>query len=113
MSFLVAGGITVPISANSTPSREDEEIGDRDRAFDGTMRELILGVKHNHAGETKPITKTDADALVTVLQGTPPITCSGDWLGASGSYFAQVTEYRGVKVNGAFRVVVAFTLMEA
>lgn len=113
MSFLVVGGITVPIAASSTPSRSDEEIGDRQRAFDGTMRQTVIAVKHNHAGETKPLLKVDADALVTALQATPPITCSGDWLGASGSYFAQVTEYRGVKVGSVARVVVAFTLMEA
>lgn len=113
MAFLIVGGITVPVASSSSPTRSDDEIGDRDRAFDGTMRQMIVTVKHNHEGETKPITKTDADALVTALRASPPITCSGDWLGASGSYFATVREYRGVKVNGAFRVVVAFTLFEA
>lgn len=113
MAFLVVSGITVPIAASSSPSRSDEEIGDRARAFDGTMRQTIRAVKHNHSGETDPITKTDAAALVAALQGTPPLTCSGDWLGASGSYFGMVTDYRGVKTNSGFRVVVGLTLMEA
>lgn len=112
MSFLVVGGITVPIAASSTPSRSDEEIGDRARSFDGTMRQTVIAVKHNHAGETVPISKTDADALVTALQASPPITCSGDWLGASGSYFGQVTDYHAVKVGSPYYIV-AFTLMEA
>lgn len=113
MPFLVVGAVMVPMAVSSNPSRTDEEIGDRARAFDGTMRQTIRTVKHNHSGETKPITKTDADALVAAVQATPPITCSGDWLGASGSYFGQITDYHGVKTNSGFRVVVGLTLMEA
>lgn len=113
MPFLVVGAVTVPMAASANPTRTDEEIGDRARAFDGTMRQTIRAVKHNHSGETEPMTKTDADALVAAIQATPPITCSGDWLGASGSYFGLVTGYRGVKTGSGFRIVVGLTLMEA
>lgn len=112
MALLVVGGITVPIAISSTPSRTDEELGDRDRAFDGTMRETIIATKHNYTFETTRMVRADADALVAALKATPPVTCSGDMLGASGSYFAQVTDYRGAKGSDT-RYVVTFMLMEA
>lgn len=112
MAFLIVGGITVPVAASTTPSRSEDEIGDRARAFDGTMRQTVRATKYNYSVQTKPIIKTDADALVTAVKATPPITCSGDLLGASGSYFGQVTDYHAVKASSVLYRV-SFTLMEA
>jgi hypothetical protein len=88
MAFLIVNGITVPVAVDGAQV-EMELIGDRARAFDGTMRSTRRATKRRWKVKTAPM--ASADALLTSLLAAPPIACSGDLLGASLSCDAEVT----------------------
>ena len=89
MPYLSVSGTTVEVSARDGVTAEYEEVGDRERAFDGTLRSTVRAWKRVWPVVTIPITRTAGNALVTKLQGTPPLTCSGDLLGAQTSCHAR------------------------
>lgn len=112
MAFLIVSGITVPVAPGGA-KRATEEIGDRARAFDGTMRQTIRSTKRNWSATTTPLSQTDADTLYNALLSTTlPIVCSGDFLGASRNCLATVDDWNYVKQAATYRIVVAFTLYE-
>lgn len=112
MAFLIVSGITVPV-APSGASRTTEEIGDRARAFDGTMRQTIRSTKRGWNATTRPLTESDANTLYNALLSTTlPIVCSGDFLGASRNCVATVDSWSYVRVAVGYRIVVSFTLLE-
>ena len=68
MAFLELNGWTVPVAAGSV-SEEPVEIGERDRAFDGTYRSSIRAVKRRWRMKTVPMIRSDAEALRGLLLG--------------------------------------------
>jgi hypothetical protein len=114
MAFLVVGGTTVPV-ADSTPDVDTQEIGDRARAIDGTMRASITARKRVWTVKTRALTTSEASTLRTTLLSAPTMTATGDWLsGASVTVWPQVGKDTPVVAsNGGFRIVMTFTLSEA
>lgn len=111
MAFLIVGGVTVKVATGS-PSRSVYEVGDRARAFDGTMLSRVRARKKEWTITTVPLLQADATTLETALNGALPVACSGDLTGAVNAH-PVVTEVTPVKINGAFRVIVSFTISEA
>lgn len=111
MAMLVVGAVTVPVSPQSPPKRVKTEYGDFTPAFDGTDRGVINARKALWTVTTAPMLQSAADTLVSALEATPPIACSGT---VTGSFNARgtVTGYDSVVVRGGFRVVVSFTLRQ-
>ncbi len=111
MAFLVVGGVTVPVAIGS-PSRNVVEIGDRARAFNGTMLSRIRARKKQWTIVTTPMTEADATTLETALNGALPVACSGDLTGAVNTH-PEITGVTPVKLASTFHIVIAFTLFEA
>lgn len=111
MPFLVVAGITVPVASWSKVVVENV---DDARAFNNTARTSVAGTrKYDYPVTTTPgLSKADADALIAAMPQGATITCSGDMLGASGSYKARVTGYEPIIMPGGPRVAVSFTLMQ-
>lgn len=95
MAFLVIGGTTIEVSALDGVTREDEEIGGRARAHDGTMNTTVRTRKKVWRVTTKPLTATDADAIETAITATASFTCSGDLVDASGGNLTCHVEMTG------------------
>jgi hypothetical protein len=113
MAFLVVAGITVPVAwPEGAPANEVVEIGDRMRAFDGTMLSSIRARKREQPVITHPMALAARDTLRAVLTGSPPITCSGDLLGGSGSYDASGLSDRVITGSGGRHYVLSFVLHE-
>lgn len=115
MPFLVVGGVTVECAADDPPGLEIVEIGDKARMFTGAGRSTRRATKSEFAVTTVPMARADANTLVGILIGTQPVTCSGDLLGASGSYLTAVTKWEAIPVPSAATqhyVVVGFRLEE-
>lgn len=111
MSMLVVGAVTVPVSPQSPPHKTITEYGDFTQAVDGTDRGVIVARKALWTVTTAPMVQSAADALVTALQATPPIACSGTLTGAFNAR-GTVTDYGAVTVRGGLRIVVTFTLRQ-
>lgn len=109
MPALVVGGVTVSVAPGG--AREAVvEIGDRARAFDGTMRSTVRSRKKAWPITTIPMTQGDATTLETALNGTLPVACSGDILGASVNCHPEITGIDYVPIAGSYLVVTSFTL---
>lgn len=112
MAFLVVSGITVPVTPSGA-NRSTEEIGDRARAFDGTMRQTVLATKRSWSATTAPLSQANADTLYNALLSTTlPLVCSGDFLGATRNCFATVDDWNYVKTAVGYLIVGSFTLYE-
>jgi hypothetical protein len=111
MAFLTVGAIDVPV-AQGTPGTDFHEVGDRGRAFGGTMRSTVRARKREFPITTTPMTTTDAAALETALTATQPISFSGDLMG--GSVDCHVSELKDEwrKLNGELRRILHFLLQE-
>jgi len=111
MPFLVVGGVTASVARESV-SRETIEIGDRARAFDGTMRSTIRSRKYRWTARTSPLTQADADTFIAALNGALPVECSGDWTGAVNTH-PEVLGTDHIGAGSSYRIIVAFALNQA
>lgn len=109
MPYHVVGGVTVSVAASS---ESVEEVGDRGRAFDGTLRSTIRARKKEWTISTVPMTQADATTLETALNGTLPVACSGDLTGTVNTH-PVITGKEYVMVSGSYRVVTSYLLKEA
>lgn len=112
MSFLVVGGVTVPVVYPDGAENEVEEIGDMERAFAGNMLSSIRARKNTWPVQTRPLTSSERTALRAALVGTPPIACSGDLLGGSVNCVAVLQSDNVVSVAAGRRYILAFELHE-
>ena len=114
MALLVIESLTVPIDwPDGGEEQEPVEIGDRDRAFDGTLLTSIRGYKRRWAFRSAPIDSTAADALMAILEATPPLACSGDALGGSIDCVARYSGREIMTVGSGVRLFrVRFELEE-
>ena len=111
MPFLVVNNQMVPVAVGGA-SEEIEIVGDRARAFDGTMRSTRRSVKRRWKVKTPPLSLTDARGLRTFLLATPQMQCEGDLLGGPVRCDVEVTNAEFVAVSGGARQAVEFTLHE-
>lgn len=113
MAWLVVDSFTVPVSVSSGASvGRRPTIGQQGRAVSGAMRSSVVARKGAWDFQTAPISTSDRNTLKTKLEGTPPLTCSGDALGASTDCYVEAGSYEERPIPGADRWVVAFTLLE-
>lgn len=110
MPFLTVGGVTVEVTPGGS-SRTVTEIGDRARAFNGTMRSTVRDRKKAFQFTTVPMTQAAATTLETALNGTLPVAATGDRTGAINTH-PVITRVTDVPVSGGYRVVYDFTLEE-
>jgi hypothetical protein len=114
VSFLTIGGNAIPVGAHTTPDRKKEEIGDRARAVDGTMRETIIARKRVWVVQSPPITRAASDALEAIVETAPPLVVNGDLVGnVNVNCFGQCSKWNAQASNNAHMVILEITLMEA
>lgn len=111
MPFLVVGGVTASV-ARDTAKRETIEIGERARAFDGTMRSTVRARKYRWSANTTPLTQADADTFIAALNGGLPVACTGDWTGSVDTH-PEVTGLDHVGSGSSYRIIVSFALNQA
>lgn len=111
MPFLVVNNQAVPVAVGGA-SEQIEVVGDRARAFDGTLRSTRRATKRKWQVKTAPLPMTDAHALRTILLGAPPLTCAGELLGSAVACDAEVTGIEYVAAAGGARQAIEFTLHE-
>ncbi|HEU0052063.1 MAG TPA: hypothetical protein VFQ39_02755 [Longimicrobium sp.] len=109
--FLTVGGQTVPVAPDGA-NVEYELIGDRARAFDGTMRSARRGVKRRWQIKTAPLTAAETATLETALQATPPVSCAGDLIGATVSCDPELRSIHLMPSGAGDRRSIEFTLHE-
>jgi hypothetical protein len=112
MAFLIANGVTVPVAPQNAKVTTTE-IGDRSRAFDGTMRGSIIARKRTWTLQTTPMLPADAATVRAALIASPTITISGDWPGSTVTVWPKLGDDTPVQVGGGHRIVLAVTLDEA
>ena len=112
MPYLTIGATDVDVAADGV-SEEVQNIGDRYRAFDGTMRSTVRAYKSVWTVQTVPMARATADTLQGVLEGSQPISCSGDLLGGTVSCHVEPLGTQAVAgAAGAELKVVRFRLHE-
>lgn len=111
MPFLVIDGETILVAPSQAP-RQVIEIGDKERAFSGTLRSTIRARKREWDVTTVPMPQADADALEAVLEGTPPLTCSGDLLGGDVDCHIELQGSTPLRLNGEEYSVLQFRVLE-
>lgn len=112
MPAQVVGGVTVGL-AFAPVEETPEEIGDRARAFSGTMRSTVRAYKRAWSQQTKPISEADANTLLAALRGALPVVCSGDVLGGAVNCHPVVESVSTVPIAaGTYRKVVRYRLLE-
>ncbi len=115
--FFSVGGITVPVVQDGA-SADRQEVGDRSRTFDGTLRETIRSRVNVWDAETVPMARQDAEDVQAVLESsTQPQTSFGDMVaGSTGDFplvFTRLTAKTPVQSGNERRYVFAFTAEES
>jgi hypothetical protein len=115
MPFLTINGVPVAIATGSA-QLQTEVMGDRARAFDGTLRSTQQGFKRRWQVTTAPLPPAESNALQrTLVPGDPygaPLACAGDMLGGEVECEAELGSVSFVGVAGGHRQAVEFTLIE-
>lgn len=114
MPALVVGGVTVPVAADGGVTETRLQIGEVVRSFDGTPRSSVRDAAREWDVRTVPITTTAAGTLLAQLEGSHPISCSGDLLGGSISCTPTDIVVTPQKIKGTtLYKVVSFRLLAA
>lgn len=111
MAYLVVGGVTVPVAADSPPTHRLPQIGEVVRAFDGSPRSSVQAEAPEWEIRTAILTDAAANTLLAVLRGAHPITCSGDLLGSSMSCVPTDIQTAPVHTGTTRRRSVSFKLL--
>lgn len=89
MSFLVVGGVIIPIAPGGGKVDWRDAV-DRRRAFDNTFRASATGnAKQDFAFSTPPVTRAAFEMYKKVLALIPAQVCSGEMLGGSENLVLQ------------------------
>lgn len=107
----------IPVAQDSVDSNR-QEIGDRSRTFDGTMRETIRSRVSGWSGTTTPLTQADKNEVQSLLESsTQPQTSFGEMVaGSTGDFpnvFTSVTEITPIQSGTARRYVLGFSAEES
>ncbi len=114
MAFLTIptfGDVPVALDPSAATQKVDE-VGTRRRAFDGSMHSTIRDRKRNWRVRTRPMLRADADSMVSALEGTAPLACSGDLLGGAVSCHYELASIDHPKKQTGEHQVVEFILHE-
>lgn len=113
MASVIVGGVSASIIQDGGVRHSYEEYGgDRVRMEDGSLRQTVKGRKNVWQLVTALMTAADASTLEAAIVTAPPITCSGDVLGATFNCAAELTEKERVPIAAAVLYRVHFTLRE-
>ena len=111
MAFFVVSATTVPVAPGSVEI-DTEEIGDRARTFDGTLRETIRNRVLKYRGSTPPLARATATSVYNALaSSSQPISCVGDMLSSSTTarnLFTRVVSRSVVQAGTTMAVVIEF-----
>ena len=115
MSFLVVGGVTIPVAPGSNNNRDVQDNVDRSRMFDNSMKVSQSGTeKRIWNFSTPPVARATADAYDAQIGTVASQTCSGDVLGGSVTCYTRRTGWQPVhKSSTEHLVVLSFALDEA
>lgn len=114
MANVVIGGTNATVLREGGVDHEYEEYGGaRKRMEDGSLRVTVKGFKNVwHLVTATLLNATDAATLEAAIRTAPPITCSGDALGASFSCAGIVHSKERVVQRGTVKYRVHFSLLE-
>ena len=114
MAFVVVDGTTVPVALGSG-SMTVETVGDKHRAFDGTIRSTLTDQLRVWKVRSVPMPTGTVDTLFASLTSlsSQPLTCSGDLLGASISCYGTWDRKTSVAGSSGIQFTVEFTLEES
>lgn len=111
MAFLIVGGVTVKVAVGQA-AEDRPQIGEVVIAFDGSPRSSVQGRRYEWEITTAPITEAEADTLLAALEGSHPVTCSGDLIGGTLGCIPTEIKNNPVKISGATRYrAVSFRLL--
>lgn len=112
--LVIPSSLTVPVAPGGA-TREFEEIGDRGRMFDGTMRQTVRAWKDTWRIQTAPMTTATAASIISSLQGTQPMACYGSIIGVSSSttanFYGQLVSEELTEASSGKRVTLEFRLL--
>jgi hypothetical protein len=113
MAILSVGGVTISVARETAPHSYDEVNGDRARMLDATMRSMEPTRKNVWSLRTRLLTAAELTTQQAALQGTPPMSCTGDPLNGTYSCFVKIDGIDRVPViTGVVRYQIRFTLFE-
>lgn len=112
MAYLIVNSVTVPVSAEQGVTVERERFGDAASAFDGTELSTVRVRKLRWNIVTAPMSRSDADSLISALEDTLPLACSGDLTGSVDCNIGDISEQH-TAVSAGELVAVTFQLREA
>lgn len=114
MAFLTIGSTDISVAPGGA-KKVPQRIGSQARAWSGAMHESTRTWKDRYEFRTRWITRATANTLEGLLQGTPPLSVSGDFIGGTVNMF--VVEMRIAEVQRMVRqgdmVIYEFVLEEA
>lgn len=114
MPALNVGGSTVPVAPEGGMEKHFEEIGDRSRAPDGSVRQSIRNRPRSWRGRTAPMSSGDAYALAVSLSCTPPQTAYGTLMPTTAtSVYPELLGQTIIVGATGQRIVVKFALHES
>lgn len=112
MPALTVGSTDISLDRSELETDYEEYRGERARMFDGTMRETEPVRKRVWHCVTRLLTSSEESTQRTALVATPPVSCSGDIMGGSVSCHVQLLGSARVRVIGALRYRLRFTIFE-
>jgi hypothetical protein len=114
MPALVVAALTIPVAADGGFRLSFSTTGGVTVAFDNSALSDQANYKRQWEVTTRLLTAAEYAPIVAALQGTPPLTCSGDLLGGSVSCVPTLgtVDIRPMG-NSVVRYVLSFTLREA
>ena len=108
MAFLTlptVGDVPVDLDDGSA-EMEWDEVGERSRAFDGTMHVTVRDWKRRWRVRLVRVVRASGDSIVSALQGTPPLACSGDLLGGAVNCIPELVRARHPKhADGEYQIL--------
>ncbi len=113
MSILVVAGVTVTVRQDGGVAHRYEEVGgDRVRMDDNSLAVTVKTLKNVWTIVTSLYDSATAATLEAAVVGAPPLTCTGDLLGASFSCAGVLLEKERVPIGGSIYFRVHFELRE-
>ena len=91
---------------------EYDEVGGRERAYSGAMHSTIRARPRKWTIRTRPMLRADGDSLVSALEGTQPLACSGDLLGGAVSCHYEPVRTEHPKFQPGEHQAITFILHE-
>lgn len=83
MAFLLVNGVEYLVSTQGAAEKQPTRIGESVRAFDGSLRSTVRGVKRSWVFALAPMPAADALALRAAVDGGAFVVCGGDALGGA------------------------------